>query len=163
MYPNAELVVAVLTNAFLTGLPRYLSLHIADEILGLPKSQDWLTVKAIDSTKVQYALLAEDMRGDFPERVPNKPPAHDLTAYAGEYFHPGHGTTTFHLKEGELHLSLEAFEGVLTPYHFETFTTVLRHADTFKLGELITFDTGADGKVAGVTFDVGLDVRFEKK
>ncbi|KAF9016361.1 hypothetical protein BGZ52_005928, partial [Haplosporangium bisporale] len=163
VYPNAELVVAVLTNAFLTGLPRYLSSHIADEILGLPKSQDWLTVKAIDSTKAQYSLLAEDLKGDFPERVLNKPPAHDITAYAGEYFHPGHGTTTLRLKENELHLSWEAFEGVLTPYHFETFSTVFRHADTLKLRTLITFDTGADGKVAGVTFDVGLDVRFEKK
>lgn len=163
VYPNAELVVAVLTNAFLTNLPGYLSFHIADEILGLPKSQDWLTVKAIEGTKAQYSLLAKDVMGDFPERVLNKPPAHDLSAYAGEYFHPGHGTTRLRVKENELHLSIEAFEGVLTPYHFETFSTVLRHSDTLKMGTLITFDTGADGNVAGVTFDVGLEVRFEKK
>ncbi|KAG0356746.1 hypothetical protein BG005_004320 [Podila minutissima] len=163
VYPNAELVVAVLTNAYLTGLPRYLSFHIADEILALPKSQDWLGVKAIAATKAAYASYAEDMKGDFPERIPNKPPAHDLNAYAGEYFHPGHGTTTVQLRGGELLLSLEAFEGVLTPYHFETFSTVLHHAETLKMGQLITFDTGVDGKVTGVTFDVGSNVRFEKR
>ncbi|KAG0028081.1 hypothetical protein BGZ82_008631 [Podila clonocystis] len=124
---------------------------------------NWLVVKAIASTKAQYASYAEEIKGDFPERIPNKAPAHDLTAYAGEYFHPGHGTTTVRLKGGELHLSLEAFGGVLTPYHFETFSTVLHHAETFKMGTLITFDTGTDGKVAGVTFDVGSDVRFEKR
>ncbi|KAG0029358.1 hypothetical protein BGZ81_003876 [Podila clonocystis] len=163
VYPNAELVVAVLTNAYLAALPNYLSFHIADEILGLPKSQDWLVVKAIASTKAQYASYAEDIKGDFPERIPNKAPAHDLTAYAGEYFHPGHGTTTVRLRGGELHLSLEAFGGVLTPYHFETFSTVLHHAETYKMGKLITFDTGTDGKVAGVTFDMGSIIRFEKR
>ena len=163
VYPNAELVVAVLTNAFLTSLPDYLSYHVADEILSLTKSHDWLADKAIASTKAEYDELAEAANGDFPERVPNKPPAHDLTAYTGEYFHPGHGTSIVMLKGDELHLSLEAFGGVLAPYHFETFSTVLHHEGNSKMGTLVTFDTGADGKVAGVTFDVGLDVRFEKK
>ncbi|KAI9232926.1 MAG: beta-lactamase/transpeptidase-like protein [Podila humilis] len=163
VYPDAELVVAVLTNADLTSLPGYLSYHVADEILGLPKSHDWLADEAIASTKADYDQAAEDLKGDFPKRVPNKPPAHDLTAYTGEYFHPGHGTSIVRLKGDELHLSLEAFGGVLAPYHFDSFSTVLHHKGNFKSGTLITFDTGADGKVAGVTFDLGLVVRFEKK
>ncbi|KAG0331173.1 hypothetical protein BG000_011129 [Podila horticola] len=51
----------------------------------------------------------------------------------------------------QLHMTLEAFKGVLTHYHFDTFTTVLRHTEE-RFGKLVTFSTGADDRVVSVSF-----------
>ncbi|KAG0014841.1 hypothetical protein BGZ82_001625 [Podila clonocystis] len=151
LFPNAELVVAHVTNADTTGLPMYLAYHVADQILGLPKSTDWLNVNALLATKNMWGAKEAGEKGSFPEKVPNKPPTHELSGYVGEYFHPGHGTTTVSLKEGHLHISLGAFKGVLTHYHYDSFTTVFEHT-AVRLGELITFSIGMDGSVSGVSF-----------
>lgn len=153
VFPNAELVVAVLTNSDVTGLPAYLKFQVADEVLGLRKTHDWLTVDAIATTAALYNIYDGLAKGNFPEKVPNKPPAHELGAYAGEYFHPGFGSIVVRLDEDELHISYEAFKGVLTHYHFESFTTVLSHGTALEMGQLLTFVTGANGKVSGVSIE----------
>ncbi|KAF9335521.1 hypothetical protein BG006_011292 [Podila minutissima] len=164
LFPNDELVVAILTNAPCTALPRVTSLHIADELLRLPKSHDWLNVNATADTELCFALEEEMNKGTFPERVANKPPAHDPIDYAGEYDNPGFGTATVRLEGGKLHITFGAFLGSLTPYHFDSFTTVFQHPGV-RIGQLVTFSTGPDGKVCGATFAVMSDEAryFEKK
>ncbi|KAF9335523.1 hypothetical protein BG006_011294 [Podila minutissima] len=153
IFPNAELVVAVLTNSDVTGLPAYVKFQVADEVLGLRKTHDWLAVDAIATTAALYNIYDGLAKGNFPEKVPNKPPAHELGAYAGEYFHPGFGSIVVRLDEDELHISYEAFKGVLTHYHFESFTTVLSHGTAVEIGQLLIFRTGANGKVSGVSIE----------
>lgn len=154
--------MATLTNSHLTALPAFMKFRIADDILGLHKSHDWL-VNATKSTQAHYAMNEEDIKGGFPKRVPNKPPAHDLSMYVGDYVHPGHGTTTVHLEEGKLHISLGAFRGALTHYHFESFATVFRHT-TEAMGQLVTFNTDGGGNVSGVTLaPMGPAVTYKKK
>lgn len=141
-----------------------MKLQVADEILGLRKSHDWLTLDAIAVTAALYNVIDDMGKGNFPKRVPNKPPAHDLDEYAGEYYHPGFGTIAVRLEDDELHVSYEAFKGVLTHYHFESFTTVLRHAPAVSMGELLTFQTGADGRVSGLSTEaMGSQALFAKR
>ncbi|KAG0328459.1 hypothetical protein BG000_000485 [Podila horticola] len=163
IFPSAELVVAVLTNSDMTGLPGFVKLQAADEILGLRKTHDWLTVDAIATTAALYNISDGLVKGNFPEKISNKPPAHELGAYAGEYFHPGFGTIIVRLDKDELHISYEAFKGVLSHYHFESFTTVLRHNITLEIGQLLTFQTGANGKVSGVMSDQAIFTKRQAK
>ncbi|KAG0028083.1 hypothetical protein BGZ82_008633 [Podila clonocystis] len=115
IFPNADLVVAVLASADVTALTTFLPLHIADEFLSLRKTKDWLSVNAVETTAALYELVAESTKGDSPERVPTQPAAHKLSAYAGEYVHPGYGTTTVHMKGGKLHIALGGFHGCAHP------------------------------------------------
>lgn len=164
LFPDAELVVAHLTNADVTALLRYVSFHVADELLGLRKTHDWLNVNATAKTELSFAAQEELIKGTFPERVLNQPPAHELVEYTGEYDHPGFGTATVRLEGGQLHMTVAAFKGTLAHYHFDSFTTVFQHPG-LKMGQLVTFSTGPDGKVSGATFAFFDDVAhtFEKK
>ncbi|KAF9205317.1 hypothetical protein BGZ59_000542 [Podila verticillata] len=164
LFPDAELVVAHLTNADLTALPRYASYHVADELLGLRKTHDWLNVNATAKTEFIFTAQEESIKGTFPERVLNKPPAHELVEYTGEYDHPGFGTATIRLEGDQLHMTVAAFKGMLAHYHFDSFTTVFKHPG-FNIGQLVTFSTGPDGNVSGATFAIFDDVAhsFEKK
>ncbi|KAF9384167.1 hypothetical protein CPB97_005892 [Podila verticillata] len=163
VFPNAELVVAVLSNSDMTSLPDFVSRQAADEILGLRRSQDWLAVTAIRATVAFYDFIGGITNGKFPERIPNRPPAHELRAYAGEYIHPGYGTITVRLEGSELLVTLEAFKGVLTHYHYDSFTTVFQHTG-LKFGRLITFQTASDGKVSSASVDaIGSKELFAKR
>lgn len=144
--------MAILTNADLTSLPQKAIYHIADELLGLRKTHDWLN-NAAAVTEKRFAIEEKWRKGDFPERIPNKPPTHELSAYAGEYNHPGYGTIAVRLEGSKLHIALPALKGVLTHYHYDSFTTVLEHTSV-KVAELVTFSTGNDGKVLGVSLSV---------
>ncbi|KAF9314022.1 hypothetical protein BG003_004589 [Podila horticola] len=150
MFPNAELVVAQVSNSDLTALLRFSAYHIADQVLGLRKSHDWLNNGTV-ATESYFVSETKTEEGIYPERIPNKPPTHELSAYAGKYDHPGFGTATIRLEGGKLHISFAAFRGVLAHYHYDSFTTVFEHVSV-KLGELISFSTGADGRVSGVSF-----------
>jgi len=163
VFPNAELVVAVLSNSDMTSLPDFVSRQAADEILGLRRSQDWLAVTAIKATVAFYDFIGGITNGKFPERVPDKPPAHELKAYTGEYIHPGYGTITVRLEGSELLITLEAFKGVLVHYHYDSFTTVFQHTG-LKFGRLITFQTGSEGKVSSASVDaIGPKELFAKR
>ncbi|KAF9022778.1 hypothetical protein BGZ52_000573 [Haplosporangium bisporale] len=152
LFPNAELVVAILTNADLTSLAGAATYHIADELLGLRKTHDWLNDAATDTEK-RFATEDGYRKGIFPERVPNKPPAHGLSAYAGEYNHPAYGTIAVRLEGSKLHIALPTMKGVLAHYHYDSFTTVLEHTSS-RMAELVTFSTGNDGKVSGISLSV---------
>lgn len=148
----------------MSALTSYLPLHIADEILGLRKSKDYLNVESVETTKLMYQVVEERLKGGVPERIPNKPAAHPLSAYTGEYEHLGYGTVTMQ-EEGKdkLHMTLGGFSGELTHHHFESFTTVLERS-TLKVGGLVTFNTGDDGKVSSISFaSPGSVIVFEKK
>ncbi|KAI9232927.1 MAG: beta-lactamase/transpeptidase-like protein [Podila humilis] len=162
LFPDAELVVAHLTNSGVTALPRRAALHIADEILALHKTKAWLTETAIAMTKKMYVTNNKRSKGSFPKRVLNKPPAHEMVDYAGEFDHPAFGTATVRLEAGKLHMTVAAFNGVLDHYHFDSFTTVLQHTG-LKMGQLVTFSTGLDGKVTGATFALLEDAYFFEK
>ncbi|KAG0360988.1 hypothetical protein BG005_009448 [Podila minutissima] len=162
LFPNADLVVAFLTNSDLTALPQSATYHIVDELLGLRKTKDWLK-KAADDTEQYLARDVMRRNGTFPERIPNKPATHELSAYAGEYDHPGFGTTTIRLEGGKLHITLAAFKGVLAHYHYDSFTTALEMS-TLRMGQLITFSTGTDGKVSEISFTImGTSVTGKKR
>ncbi|KAF9419443.1 hypothetical protein BGZ94_009404 [Podila epigama] len=163
VYPYDELVVAVLTNTERSGLPTGVAYHVADELLGLPKILDWLNSATVEYTKAGYQYGAAMENGIFPERIPNKPSTHTLADFAGEYFHAGHGTLYVRIEGSKLQAQLSVFKGELSHYHYDTFTSTLQFSAT-KGGALISFTTGGNGKVSGVSLSVlGIDMQFSKK
>ncbi|KAF9340675.1 hypothetical protein BGX26_008912, partial [Mortierella sp. AD094] len=88
LVPNSDLVIASLTNIDVAQLLANIPYYVLDEILDLPKTQDWITGESIKDTLRVYKNHAEEAKGDLPERVENKPPAHRLGEFVGNYSHP---------------------------------------------------------------------------
>ncbi|KAG0058615.1 hypothetical protein BGZ89_001143 [Linnemannia elongata] len=145
-FPYDDLVIALLTNVDNTDLPNSLPYYIADGMLGLPKSIDWLSV-TVEKTKELYAKGGDDL----PDRIANKPPSHKLVEYAGEYNHPIYGTIVITLqKDGKaLHMKLRTLEIQLEHYHYESFKGPV-HEFGLKGNVFLTFVTGAKGDVGVV-------------
>ncbi|KAF9352514.1 hypothetical protein BGX26_009682 [Mortierella sp. AD094] len=152
-FPDSELVVAHLTNAYSNDLPGAAYLYIADELLGLPKTVDWIQT-AIGGTQQWYDEADMALKGFLPERIKNKPASHDLREFVGDYTDPVYGDLTIRLEKNdkgkeELRIKLRVFEGKLEHYHFDSFSTTLAYS-VVHITQLVTFVTGKDGKVTGV-------------
>ncbi|KAF9348593.1 hypothetical protein BGX26_013000 [Mortierella sp. AD094] len=165
-FPDSELVVAHLTNSYSNALPEAAFFYIADELLGLPKTIDWIQI-AIDGTQQIYDGAAMALKGVFPERIKNKPPSHNLREFAGDYTDPVYGDLTVRLEKGdkgkeELHIRLHVYEGKLEHYHFDSFSTTLAYSVVHST-QLVTFVTGQDGKVTGIQVALESAVEFQKK
>ncbi|KAF9112782.1 hypothetical protein BGX27_002827 [Mortierella sp. AM989] len=157
IYPDADLVIAQLSNTNLSVLTIGISRYIVDEILGLPKTKDWILDISVKSSKEQYDIVEEGLKGKLPERVPNKPAAQALKAYEGEYSNPNFGDVTIRVEVDEkteketLFLKMGPLESKLEHYHFESFVGTLRDL-IFGVVGLATFRTASDGRVEGLHF-----------
>ncbi|KAF9353055.1 hypothetical protein BGX26_009154 [Mortierella sp. AD094] len=166
LFPDEELVIAQLTNAYTDFFSTTVAYYIADEILGLPKTEDWMQ-KTIDLTQTMYKKIGVARKVTSPLQVKNKPASHKLSEFAGVYTNPVYGDLSIVLKkdstgEEELSIKIRVFEGKLTHYHYDSFSTTLSHS-AFCITELVTFMTGQDGKVSGIQIKLDSLAQFEKK
>lgn len=168
-FPDDDLVVAHLTNIDITELPFSLLHYIADGMLGLPTTIEWLSDEnAVRETRESYKEIAKDLEGgdDIPERIENQPPSHALANYAGVYKHPVYDTITIRLEEDDksLYLNMRTIDSKVEHYHFELFTALFREFGVKSL-VLLTFVTASNGRVEGLRtiLDDDLVLEFKKE
>ncbi|KAF8936851.1 beta-lactamase/transpeptidase-like protein [Dissophora ornata] len=167
IFPDADLVIAQQFNLLHMDLAPNLSYHIADELLDLPKTQDWIFDVAVRETKAMYEGNAKSSKGNLPERIPGKLATHSLQAYVGQYTHPVLGDLLVWLEnekgeEKKLMFKIWGLSNELEHYHFDAFVIDLSHV-AFKMKGLATFQTGQDGKIGTVLVDVVDGGEFKRK
>ncbi|KAG9319600.1 hypothetical protein KVV02_003869 [Mortierella alpina] len=155
LFPDSDLVITILSNIYVAMLPNYLHFYLADEILDLPRTQDWTDRVALEMTAYFFNHTAEQARGNFPPRQKNKPASHALDQYVGAYSHPlfaGEVTITLEDNTNNLHFHFTTFDSRMEHYHFETFSFVINLWSN-KEAQLLTFITGEDGEVSGLQME----------
>jgi hypothetical protein len=164
LFPNADLVIAEQANVNNADLLLDLHWAIADEILGLPKTRDWIDV-GVEKTKKRYEDSAKGAAGNLPERIDDKPPTRSLVDFEGTYTHPFYGDVSVRLeKEGvneKLYFNMRKFDNQLEHYHYDSFSVLLEDF-VVKVGLLVTFRTGGDGKVSVLQLDLDEPTEFQR-
>ncbi|KAF9966954.1 hypothetical protein BGZ70_000643 [Mortierella alpina] len=153
VFPDDDLVIAHLYNVEYATFDA--SYDIVDELLGLPKTEDWILDWSFNITKRDYEEFAKEIVGDLPKRVPNTDSLHDLEAFEGEYFSPIQGAAIVSLFRNEetgemtLRFSLGLWPvHELEHYHYDIFLVRLMERGV-ELKELAVFKTEANGAVDG--------------
>ncbi|KAF9309884.1 hypothetical protein BG003_009189 [Podila horticola] len=171
-FPNAELAIMVLTNMDRAQLPIFLPYYIADSLLNLPKTKDWLMDVAVAATQKLFKGNEDLAKGvHLPPQIKNTAISRDLKDYVGEYEHPyfqpifvrlessmvdkdgyaEHGDVEQESKS-RLQFQYSNMVAQLEHYHYESFRAQLVDfaLETALLG---TFTAGNDGQVNGITCD----------
>ncbi|KAK3833183.1 MAG: beta-lactamase/transpeptidase-like protein [Linnemannia gamsii] len=156
LFPDSDLVIAVLSNLYAAKLPVYLPYYLADEVLDLPRTQDWMGDVVINRTIRNYRAITESYQGTIPPRIKNKPTTHPLHQYTGAYFNPLFGNVSITLATSEasgvfnkgLHIQFQNDQSSMEHYHFDSFVYIV-DMWSIKSRELLTFTTGKDGKIEG--------------
>ncbi|KAH7056521.1 beta-lactamase/transpeptidase-like protein [Linnemannia elongata] len=149
-FPNDDLVVSILTNTAITELPTSLPYYIADGLLNIPQTVDWLNDQVLNRTKYIYDLYDEVENDNLPDRIEGKPHSHALVDYTGEYTHPVFGKIVVTLQDdGSLFMKVREFESKLEHYHYESFKGYVQDF-AIRGNVFFTFFTGSDGGVESV-------------
>ncbi|OAQ27020.1 beta-lactamase/transpeptidase-like protein [Linnemannia elongata AG-77] len=155
LYPDADIVVAFLTNTHKSALRTYIPFYIVDQLLRLPRTEDWLSTVTVRQTQVEYDEFEADRTGArLPARVKGTSLSHpNLEDYAGEYSDPVMGIVTVSLfkdidpkEKGFLGLEYATYKGKMDHYHYDTFRFTFKDFGV-DAAALARFSTGPDGRV----------------
>ncbi|KAF9344127.1 hypothetical protein BGX26_004756 [Mortierella sp. AD094] len=162
LLPDSELVIAHLANIDTARLPVYSPYYIADKLLGLSKTQNWIA-KTVDETRDKFKEAAETNQGNFPKRIENKPSTHELSELVGVYSNPIYDDISIRLEKTDenegLYINFRVFEGKLEHYRYDSFSTVMCHSKVV-LAQIVTFETSQDGKIVG--FQTNFEGRMQE-
>ncbi|KAF9996085.1 hypothetical protein BGZ65_008307 [Modicella reniformis] len=169
LFPEAELVIAHFANLergdFIIDAPWY----IADELLGLPKTRDWINDVSVKRCKARYNKDAKDAIGSLPALLQDKPPMHPLQEFVGHYTDPFWGDVSVLMrkeKDGKnenLYFNMRTFDSKMVHYHYNSFQIDLKDF-VLNYRALATFETGSNGKITGLRFEVlGMSMPLKRK
>lgn len=147
--PEEKLGVVILTNMNQSDVTIPLIANLYDRLLGVTPPKDY---------NAEYRAAWEDYERRHarpsPVRVEGTQPSLPLASYVGVYRDNFLGTATVSLAEGgKLVVHYDASPtaiGELTHWHFDSFVATMKDP---MLGKIpVTFQLGADGRVAGMLF-----------
>ncbi|KAF9143130.1 hypothetical protein BGX30_001250 [Mortierella sp. GBA39] len=148
--PDDDLVLAFLSNIDITNLPGGILYYMADELLNLPKTEDWINDVVVKRTQETYKVRGGMEKGDFPDRIEGTRNSHALVDYTGEYSHPVFEKIVVTLQEdGSLFMKIRTLETKLEHYHYESFKGYVEDF-TARGNVFFTFSTGSNGHVESV-------------
>ncbi|KAF9093705.1 hypothetical protein BGX23_002992 [Mortierella sp. AD031] len=173
VFPDDDLVIAQQANIQEAELITYTNYHIADKLLNLPYTQDWLFDVAVKATKKRFGEDSAEEEAALPPQIKNRPSQHPTDEIVGEFDNPLYGLVIVRRQERKVELEKEEdgdvlellynrFEAVLEHYHFESFKTTLTDLGSITFTLLVTFETGPDGRVSGLSIGMDEPMHFTK-
>jgi CubicO group peptidase (beta-lactamase class C family) len=149
LVPDFGIGVAVFTNRSPNAVTETLTYHIIDRLRGREPVPWRERFRQRRDEFVAHIQVGKDVREKA--RRANTRPAHELTAYSGDYDHPAYGVMSIREQEGALHWSWRGLFAIMAHRHYETFE--LREvADRLVPDRLpITFLTDRDGNIVSVS------------
>jgi len=150
LLPDFGIGVAVLTNRSPNeGVAGTLTWRVIDRLRGR-EPIDW-PARGRKQREQAAAEMQAWKNAREKERHPNTHPAHDLSAYAGDYQHPAYGMMSIEERGGALHWSWHGLSAAMTHRHYETFELPegLHPLLPYKLA--LTFMTDHDGNIVSLS------------
>ena len=147
LLPDDGIGVVVLTNTSASLMHGVVACRVLDELLGAEP------LDVFGSLKPRFdAALAGLREANAARRVvPGAPPARPLSAYAGQYEHPGYGRITISLNSDVLKPSFGTMDLSLAHRHYETFDLEWHEMTDQPTVFPLTFSSDAGGDVNALT------------
>jgi CubicO group peptidase (beta-lactamase class C family) len=162
LLPDDGIGVTVLTNTSSSLMHMVLACRVLDELLGAEPLDVFGFLKPRFDAAVAGAREAKAAR----RVVAGAPPARPLSAYTGEYEHPGYGTLAIARDGDALRPSLATMVLSLAHRHYETWDLEWNEAADDPVVFPLTFQAGPDGDVtaATVAFEPAVEpLRFDRR
>jgi hypothetical protein len=147
LLPDDGIGVMVLTNTSASLMHLVVAGRVLDELLGAEPLDLFGFFKPRFDALMSGAREARDAR----RVVPSAPAARPLSAYAGQYEHPGYGTFAITLDGDALRPSLGTMDLSLVHRHYETFDLEWHELADEQIVFPLTFLADADGDVNALT------------
>jgi hypothetical protein len=147
LLPDDGIGLVVLTNTSASLMHLVVACRVLDELLGAEP------LDVFGFLKPRFDAMMTGMGAAKAARrvVPGAPPARPLSAYAGQYAHPGYGTIGIALDGDALRPSLGTMDLSLVHRHYETFDLTWHEMGDQPRVLPLTFLSDSDGDVNALT------------
>ncbi|QBD76986.1 serine hydrolase [Ktedonosporobacter rubrisoli] len=145
--PDDKLGIVTFTNreAYQVAVHSIFTFNLCDRVLGLDE-MPW-NERTRQSFDTAVERQKQQRKEEDAKQVKDAPPSHPLSAYVGQYEHPGYGAFTVSLDEQGLKGLYNNVEYRFTHFHYDVFQTELAYYEyRFK----VSFATDLDGNVASL-------------
>ena len=153
LLPDDGIGVAVMTNTSASMMHAVVACRVLDELLGAEP----LDLFGFFKPRFDAAMTGTREAKAARRVVQGAPPARPLSAYAGQYEHPGYGTITIALDGDTLGPSFGTMQLGLAHRHYETFDLTWHELTDEPLVFPLTFLADPDGDISALT------VQFESQ
>jgi len=144
MLPQKKIGVVCLSNLGGRHVPIAVCGNIFDRLMGNdPIDWDTLLKNSMDEAIEKMNEAKDKMK---EARIADTSPSRELSAYVGEYEHPGYGTFTVGLEDDSLTASYNGLDLKVNHYHYDIFMLEL---DEQPMG-MMSFIGGTDGSIKEV-------------
>jgi CubicO group peptidase (beta-lactamase class C family) len=150
LLPDDGIGVVVLTNTSASMMHAVVACRVLDELLGAEP----LDVFGFFKPRFDAAMAGTREAKAARRVVPGAPPARPLSAYAGQYDHPGYGTITIALDGDTLKPSFGTMQLGLAHRHYETFDLTWHEMTDEPMVFPLTFLADPDGDISALTVQV---------
>lgn len=150
--PDSDLVIATVSNRFPVDLGSFLTYTIADTLLDLPTTRDWLKM-SVESSKEgtdEFLDIGLETGNHLPKRKPHIKITQPLSAFEGRYSHPLFETISVRREQDELYFTLWDKEYLASHFHENVFC-VKSDSASITIAKLFRFITDDDGRVVSLT------------
>jgi CubicO group peptidase (beta-lactamase class C family) len=147
LLPDDGTGVVALTNTSSSLMHLVVACRVLDELLGAEPLDVFSVLKPLFDSALAGSHEAKAAR----RVVPGAPPARPLSAYAGEYEHPGYGTLTIALDGDTLKPSFGTMDLGLVHRHYETFDLTWHELTDEPVVFPLTFLADPDGDISALT------------
>ncbi|GJJ70299.1 hypothetical protein EMPS_02648 [Entomortierella parvispora] len=147
--PDSDLVVATLINRLPVQLGSRLLYMIADALLDLPKTYDWIEASVKDVQEETDLYIGLGVGKHLPERMADKPMTLPLSAFEGRYTHPLYETISVRSEDDKLFFTIWDKEYQVEHYHQNVFL-VKMNVTAIPCASLLEFKTDADGSAVAI-------------
>jgi CubicO group peptidase (beta-lactamase class C family) len=150
--PDDHIGIVVLTNLSSNFATEVVLFNVCDRLLGLSEV-DWYERFQTRNTELK-GQLEKTKQENEAERVPDAPLSHALSAYTGEYGHPGYGTFTIKQDGDGLKGVYNDLEFAFKHHHYDVFIISQERFDFNFKG---SFSTNLKGDIASFAVKLGLE------
>ncbi|MDQ2904514.1 MAG: serine hydrolase [Chloroflexota bacterium] len=127
LFPRENIGVVVLTNMSASSVPEILTYNIFERLLDLDQVP-WSERMMKEHLEIKEAG-EKGKEKSASDRVPATSPSHPLTAYTGDFEHPGYGVISVTLDGEQLQGTFNNMQFPLTHYHYDIFELKIERFD----------------------------------
>lgn len=144
-FPDDDLGLVSFNNGQ-SGISSLINQHAADRILGL-ESINWLGEEK-EKREKRLEVEEEGKKRKEATKVPGTQPSHPLSAYTGDYQHPGYGTLKITLVHDALELTYSGIVSPLEHWHYDVWNGAETDGDPTFENDKFLFRSDVDGNIA---------------
>jgi hypothetical protein len=160
LFPRERIGIVVLSNLGSLNIPEILTCNIFERLVGLDETP-W-SERFMQEHRTLKEAQAKGKEQSETKRVEGTSPSHPLAAYTGDYAHPGYGTLSVTLNEGELQGSLNDIVFPIQHYHYDIFEVALERIQTEMKASFLTSVKGDIDTLIVPLEPTGNDIVFKR-